>query len=488
MPSAATTIHPRTPVLVGAGQIQAGGDAPDPVVLLAEACRRAAAPRLLERADSIRVIRIVSRGYPDPARLLGEELRAVPEETVYTYHGGHNPQLQVAHAAWDIFRGAAEFVILGGAESWRTRRALKRRGAVANWLTQDRASRPTRVIGDPLPAADPAEAEIGFGDPVQAYPLFEVAWRAARRLSPDEHIRRISELWSRFSAVAAANPHARVRAFHDAHEIRTVSESNRMVGYPYPKLLVANDDVDQAAALVLCSVERARSLGIPADQWVFIHGAGQAADTPAVSNRWDLARSPAIAAAGAAALRQAQIGVNDVAYLDVYSCFPCAVEIAAAELGLGLDRQLTVTGGLTFAGGPWNNYSTHAIAALHERLIADPGSYGLCTANGGLLTRQAVGVYSTAPPGSVPVAPSVWQGTRARTAVPDYEGPAALETYTVMHDREGAPTVAYLACLTPDGSRALVASRRPEIHSALLAGAPHDARLTLGGPSGVSLD
>jgi len=183
-----------------------------------------------------------------------------------------------------------------------------------------------------------------------------------------------------------------------------------------------------------------------------------------VSERDTLWSSPAIRLNGAAALRLAGIGAGDVAHVDLYSCFPSAVEIAAAELGLGLDepdRPLTVTGGLTFAGGPGNNYVTHSIASMVDVLRGDPGSFGLVTANGWYITKHATGVYSTKPPAdgfrSENVQPAVDRLPR-REWVTQHDGPAEIEAYTVMHERDGSPGVALVGCLLDDRRRAWASS------------------------------
>ena len=174
----------------------------------------------------------------------------------------------------------------------------------------------------------------------------------------------------------------------------------------------SNNSVEQGAVLLLCSVEAAERLGVPRDRWVFPHAGTDAHDTAAVSTRGDLHSSPAIRAAGRQALALAGIGIDDIAHVDLYSCFPSAVQVAANELGLAIDdaaRPLTVTGGLSFAGGPWNNYVTHSIATMVDRLRANPGDYGMCTANGGFITKHAIGIYSSEPaPDGLPV------GRRAR--------------------------------------------------------------------------
>src|SRR5690606_14433305 len=215
------------------------------------------------------------------------------------------------------------------------------------------------------------------------------------------HRRRIGELWARFSAVAADNPHAWNRKALSAEQIWRPGPDNRMISWPYPKLMNSNNMVDQGAALILTSVQRARELRIPSERWVFPYAGTDAHDTYAIGERYRLDRSPAIRIAGRRVLELAGLGIDDFRFVDVYSCFPSAVQVAAIELGLPLDdlaRPLTVTGGLTFAGGPWNNSVTHAIATMAERLIAAPGSRGLVTANGGYLTKHAFGVYGTEPP------------------------------------------------------------------------------------------
>jgi acetyl-CoA C-acetyltransferase len=206
---------------------------------------------------------------------------------------------------------------------------------------------------------------------------------------------------------------------------------------------------------------------VPEEKWVFPWSGADAHDHWFVSERENLHSSPAIRLAGAAALSTAGIDIDDVAHVDVYSCFPSAVQIGAAELGLGLDepdRPLTVTGGLSFAGGPGNNYVTHSIAAMVDTLRADPGSFGLCTALGWYITKHAVGVYSTEPP------PNGFGYDRPqaevdalprREAAAEYEGPVTVESYTVMHERDGEPAMAIVACLLPDGRRTWANTNEP---------------------------
>jgi acetyl-CoA C-acetyltransferase len=307
--------------------------------------------------------------------------------------------------------------------------------------------------------------------PIEIYPLFENALRASEGWSVDEHRDRLAELWSWFSAVAATNPDAWIQQAYTPAELRDPTPSNRMVGFPYTKLMNANNAVEQAACFVVCSVELARSLGIATDRWVFPWAGTDAHEHWFVSNRWDLSEAPAIRLAGRAALDLAGVGVDDLAHLDVYSCFPSAVQIAAREIGLGTDRPLTVTGGLSFAGGPWNNYVSHSIAAMVDRLRSDAGSMGLVTANGGFLTKHAFGVYSTSPPTS-PFRHADLQEEvdrlPSRELAEVVDGPVTVESATVMHDRQSAPEKAIVSCLLADGRRAWGTSTNADVMAAVV--------------------
>jgi acetyl-CoA C-acetyltransferase len=462
---APTTLDPRLPVLVGVGQfanrVDRGEPALEPVDLMAEALRRAerdaGVTGLLAGADSIRVSCLLSWRYADPAALVGQRLGAQPRQTVLTVMGGNFVQTLLNDAASAIQRGELDVVLLTGAEAWRTRTDARRRGAQLEWTKQPDGTEPTVVLGDGESLSSPAELARGIALPVQVYPMFDVALRAKLGLGVDEHRRRIGELWSRFSAVAATNPHAWIQREYTAEEIITPTADNRMIGFPYTKLLNSNNMVEQGAGLILCSVQRARDLGIPTDRWVFPLAGADAHDHWFTTNRADLCSSPAVRFAGRDLFAATGLGIDDVGHVDLYSCFPSAVEIAADELGLGLDRQLTVTGGMSFAGGPWNNYPMHGIATMAGILRDDERSIGLCTANGGFTTKHALGLYGTEPPAG---GTFQWghpqdavDALPRREAADAFEGDATIETYTVMHDRDGDPEQGLAACLTAKGER-----------------------------------
>jgi acetyl-CoA C-acetyltransferase len=460
----AERLDPRTPVLIGAGQlsqrVDRGADVLEPVDLMAEALRRAEADSgvggVLARADSVRVLLQLSWRYGDPGALVGERVGATPRQTVQTVMGGNYVQSVVNLTAADIQAGRADVVLITGGEAWRSRTAARSSSTDLGWTHQPEGTAPTLTLGDDTPLSSPGEVARGVFLPVQAYPMFEVALRAKAGRTPDEQRARAAGLWSRFSEVAAKNPNAWIQRVYTPDEIATPTAENRMIGYPYTKLMNSNNNVEQGAGLIMCSVATAESLGVARERWVFPVAGTDAHDHWFLSNRADLCSSPAIRFAGRRALELAGTGVDDLAHVDLYSCFPSAVQIAAAELGLDIERPLTVTGGMSFAGGPWNNYPMHGIATMAGLLREDPGAFGLCTANGGYTTKHALGIYSTTPPAAgfrhEDVQAQV-DATSSRPSAGDHAGAVTVESYTVMHNRDGQPETGLMALLTPEGGR-----------------------------------
>lgn len=487
-------LDPRTPVLVGVGQIvHRTGDPglPGPVELATEALRRAGADSgagdtLLRSADLLASVAPVSRPYSNLAALVATELGASPKRTLQSApFGGDGPQRLLNTLAQAIADGKSDIALITGAEAVASWNVATRGGSALDWPEQDDGVRPDEVIGaDDAPNTE-METAAGLWGPIYMYALMETAMRGRLGLDVAGHRQRIGELWSRFSAVAARNPYAWLPAERGAAELLTPTPDNRMVSSPYPKLLVANLTVDQGAGLILCSAAAADAAGVPREKWVFPHGGATATDTWFVSERADMAASPAIAAAGRAALTEAGIGIDEVAHIDLYSCFPVAVQVGAAALGLPIDdpaRPLTVTGGLTFAGGPGNNYSTHSIAAMAERLRTDPGRYGLTTALGWYITKHGVGVYSTRPPTRLFRAVEAEVPPARRDTAPGYTGPATVEAYTVPYrkGRDGDEAEAVvISALNPAGARILVRATDTETIAAFVEGDPLGAAIEI---------
>jgi acetyl-CoA C-acetyltransferase len=459
------SIDPRTPVVVGVGQyLHREGDPLEPADLMVEAVRRAEADTgiagVAAQADVVAAVPTFSWRYRDPGRLVADRIGATGSRTWYVTVGGNSPQRLLNKLAVEIHEGGADLAVLCGGEAVRSKQAAKRRGEQVDWTIQGDEDEPDWHDDAPFLMAHPVEVERGILMPTQCYPLFENAlWHDSGR-SLEEHLRVIGEMWAGFSRVAAANPYAWRREAYTAEEITTPTAENRMVSFPYTKRMVSNPDVDMSSGLIVCSAARAAELGIPTDRWVFLHAGTDGTDRK-MSERVDFVSSASIGVAGRRVLELASTEVDEVAHLDLYSCFPSAVELALRELDIPVDRQLTVYGGLSFAGGPWNNPVGHALASMVDVLREDAGSLGLVTANGGIVDKHAFGVFSTAPPegGFRYECPQELIDARGGREVDgDHRGAAELETWTVIHQRDGSMERAICACLTPAGARTWASS------------------------------
>jgi acetyl-CoA C-acetyltransferase len=262
-----------------------------------------------------------------------------------------------------------------------------------------------------------------------------------------------------------------------------------MISYPYTRLMNANARVDMAAGLVLCSLEVARAAGVPEEKLVYLHAATEANDSNFLSTRAELHRSPALRLAGARALELAGRAATEIDHFDLYSCFPSSVQVAAAELGIPEGRPLTVTGGLTFGGGPLNSYGLHAVARMAEVVREQRGSIGLVHGNGGWLAKHSLGLYSAEPPEAgfryENLQPQV-DTFPLREALVDFAGPVTVEAYTVAHQK-GAPRIAHAACLTAGGRRTWGMLSDPAVLDAMMREEFCGRRGRLDGLGGLAL-
>ncbi len=468
----------RIPVLVGAGQItQREADpakALAPIDLIAAAGRKAAedagpGQALLAALDTIVLLRSFSDtswrfkspfgGPSNPPKSLARRLGAEgAKRQIYTHAGGNMPQWSINRLSEMVTRGEVRAAMVIGGEALATQKAAERAGLKLDW-NEDAGGKPEEWGVSKRGWSD-AEERHRMAGAIFAYPLFENAIRGSRGRTIEAHAMAMGRLFEGFAAVAAANPLADRRNGFTAAEIATVSPANPYIGFPYTKLMNANAFIDQSAAVILTSVAEARRLGVPEDRWVYLHGTADAYDHWHISDRINFHSSPAMRIVGRETLEMAGIGLDDLDFLDLYSCFPSAVQIACQEMGIAEDdpRGLTITGGLPYFGGPGNNYVTHSIAEMIAKVRAKPGSKGLVTANGNYVTKQSAGVYSTEPTGK-PFAPkdaAIYQAEidaakgPATTETP--AGRATVETYTVMHDRKG-PSYAILFARLADGRR-----------------------------------
>jgi acetyl-CoA C-acetyltransferase len=461
----------RTPVLVGCAQLTQRIDDPtqakEPLALMVEAAEAAAvdagAPSLLGALDAIRVTQGLWK-YENPAAWLGEHFCASGVNTGLGPISGSTVQLMLHRAANDIAAGTRDVVLLVGGEAERSRRRAKAQEVELAW---------TEVAGGE-PDESFAENAPGFGwwetehraRPVQAFSMFENAIRHQRGEALDAHRARIAELWAGFAQVAANNPKAWIQDGFDAARIATPSDTNAMVAYPYTKYLVANMVVDQSAALVLCSLEAARRHGVREERLVYLNAGTDIAKTCSVPERLAYHDQPGIGLAGRRALELAGCSPEDIGHVDLYSCFPSAVQIAAAEIGFDLARELTVTGGLTFAGGPFNSYVMHSLATMMDRLRADRGSLGFVSAVGGYMAKHAFSVLGTSPGERGYRHECLDEASMAlptRECVREYKGPAVVETFSVSPANSLREGSLLAACRTPGAARFWATSTDAEL-------------------------
>ncbi len=452
------SIDPRTPCVIGVAQhtVHPGtGPSPEPLELWDDVCRRAAQDAqaksdVLAAADSLQIVYCMAWSYDAPVDRLADSLGISPRHRFYSGIGGTTPQVLVDDAAAAIIRGEMDLAVITGAEALETKRQAKKAGERLPWSFK--AENPP-----PFPFEAPFHPTETAHNVFQAwltFPVFDIARRARLGLVPDEYRQQVAELLAPMSKVAAKNPYAWFPRERTVDELRDATPENRMVGYPYTKYEISVMDVDMAATVIVASHAKADELGVPMDRRVYLNGWSYATDPVYLAEHPDLSSSPAMKFASDEAFRCAGIGIDDVAHIDLYSCFASSVNLACDALGIATDdpRGLTVTGGLPFSGGAGSNYMLHSIAAMVDVLRADPGSHGLVSGVGMHMTKHCYGVYSTTPNETVmPTTP----GAPVQIGITDsYSGSATIASYTVAHGRDGAPEWGLVIVDLADGTRA----------------------------------
>jgi len=414
-------------------------------------------------------------------RAIAKRVDANPARAILTTTGGQTNQQLVGEFASAIAAGTSQCAVIVGSEAISTVLALSAKGEAPDWSEDIPGDFEDQGFGvEEL--LEPALMAHGATGAIPLYALAENARRHRLGMGLDAYRRGIGKLFAPFTRVAAANPHSAAPVERSAEELATVTARNRIVAEPYPRMTVARDQVNQAAAIIVASAGLARALGVPQDKWVHIHAVTAATELK-LSQRPDLAASPASIASVEAALARAGKGMADMAYLDFYSCFAIPVFNQCDHFGLADDdpRGLTLTGGLPFFGGAGNNYSAHAIAEAVARVRADRGSFALVGANGGWMSKYATGIYSTTP--------ADWSANdrfamlpKATDQVPLAKGPvrhAVVETYTINRSPKGDEAI---VIGRSDAGERVVGNADltdPATSAAFESGAPFGARLTL---------
>jgi len=452
-----------TPVFIGVGEITDRPTDPaaglEPLALMEHALRRAAddaGAALLPELDALFIVNQITWPYADMPAQLAARIGAAPAHAVYGPIGGESPVRFLHQAAARIARGESQVAAVCGAEAQNTLDRARRASLRLPWTPKPETyENPLRGAGFVHAAA----LNLGAFMPVTIYPFYENATAAHWGQTPAQAQAESGALWSAFSAVAAENPNAWLPRVHAAADIVTPSPANRLIAWPYTKLMVANPSVNQGGAVIVTSLAVARAAGVPAEKCIFAHGGASAAEPRDYLQRDVYHASTAQDAVLHAVMHmRAEAGFDAV---ELYSCFPCVPKMARRTLGLAESVVPTVAGGLTFFGAPLNTYMTHAACAMVRRLRAGGGT-GLLYGQGEFVTKHHALVVSAEPPQNEQILadPSVQgEADRARGPVPPFSttetGPARLESFTVIYDRDGVPTHGVVIARTDAGPRVL---------------------------------
>ncbi|MBV9562939.1 MAG: acetyl-CoA acetyltransferase [Bradyrhizobium sp.] len=454
----------RVHVIVGIGEIV---DRPkeisqglEPITLLEAALKRAeadAGARLLHQIQSLDVVNFLSWRYRDPEQQLARRIGAAPAHLYYGPVGGESPIRYLHEAAQRIARGECEVAAVCGAEAQSTATKAERSGIKLPWtpFAHD-VEEPKRGAAFQKPLA----VKLGVFRPVTVYPFYEAATSAHWGQTPREALAESGELWSRYSEAASHHPNAWLKRHVGPDEITTPSPENRLIAWPYTKLMVANPSVNMGAALLITSLAKARAAGIAEDRLVYPLGGASAEDPRDYLVRDQFVESHPQNAVLRATMDLAGGDGRKFDAIELYSCFPCVPKMARRTLGLGSDVQPTVTGGLTFFGAPLNTYMTHAACAM-VRKLRDGAKLGLLYGQGGFVTKHHGLVLSRGKPREAVAQDASVQAEadRAKGPVPEFvteaEGKGKVESFTVLYRPNGEVEHGVVMLRTAAGARTL---------------------------------
>ncbi len=455
----------RIPVIIGGGQVNDRLAEPDEGLdslgLMVEALRAAEADAgvgpLLADLDSIGIVDQISfRHLGKLCEPLAAAIGAVP---AINYQSdaphGDTPIRLLNEAANRIGAGEIQLAAVVGAEALRTAAGRAAKAATG----EDRSYSEIRKVAT---RQEPNYAQVhGLIAPVDVYPLYENAGRAAYGQTLAEAQAESAAIWAQMSEVAATNSGAWIRKSVSPEAMLSSGEGNRPIAFPYNKLMVANASVNQGAGFIIASLAEARRRGVPEDRIIYVGMGAAAKEAGSILKRDRYNRSVSMDTAIRRTLELNQMTAADFDFVELYSCFPCVPKMARRTLGWPLERPATVFGGLTFGGGPIANYMSHAVVSMVDCLRVE-GRTGFLFANGGFATDNHCIVLSNQPIAAASFPQDFdfqAEADAAREAIPpldeNYVGPARIETYTVFYGRDGAPRAGVIVARTPDDARTL---------------------------------
>src|SRR5205809_3464614 len=454
----------RIPVIVGVGEIV---DRPkeiskglEPLAFLEQALKRAEADsgsKLLGEIQSLDIVNFLSWRYRDPEIQLSDRLGIKPKHAYYGPVGGESPIRYIHEAAQRIARGECSVAAVCGAEAQSTATKAERGGITLPWTPF------AHDVEEPKRGAvfqKPMAVKLGVFRPITVYPLYESATSAHWGQTPREALAESGALWSTYAGVASENPNSWLKKRFTPEEITTPTTENRLIAWPYTKLMVANPTVNMGGAILMTSLAKARAAGVPEDRLIYPIGGASAEEPRDYLVRDQFYESHPQNAVLKAVMDLVEGDGKKFDAIELYSCFPCVPKMARRTLGLGPDVQPTVTGGLTFFGAPLNTYMTHAAVAM-VRKLRQGGKLGLLYGQGGFVTKHHALVLSReAPKEALEQETSVQaEADRNRRKVPDFvteaSGKGRVEAFTVIYKGKGEVEHGVVMMRTEGDQRAL---------------------------------
>ena len=460
------------PVIIGAAQLTQPKDTNsplDPLKLIAKVSKLAmkdtGIKNVNEYVESVYIVHFRTWSYEDAPGELSEMLGIKPSNKLLSSAGGNTSQRLINQAAMYITEGNSKMILIAGGEAWYSTSRARKNEIILKWPRRQESKYEEGGFWKEL---NEFENNYRLFIPSISYAIFETALRAASGRSLEEHQQHIGRLFEQFSNIAANNPYSWLREPLSAQEMITPTSKNRNINHPYTKLMCSNPFTDQAGAILLTNQDYAKELNIKPEKWVYPMGGADLQNVFNITQRPNLTNSPAVKHASRLTLSQAGLQIEDIDLFDLYSCFPSMVQIILNELEINEQdpRPLTITGGLPFFGGPWNNYSLHPVITAVDLIRKDPSLKIMVIANGGYNTKQSVGVYGKEPPKKAWATREIleFQEEILKEELPKpvekANGILTIEAYTIIYGRNGEPNSGIVIGHLENGARTLALIRK----------------------------
>lgn len=460
-----------TPVIVGIGQLldrpAEHEDGVEPSKLIIKALELAdedSCHHFLTKADSIDIENITSWSYVNICNIITEKLNLSPDRCEYQAVSGDLPIKNLCEAANRIASGESNVaVICGGESSWSVRRARKQNRELSSWMGKNKSSKSW------IPKVDDIVMKYHLQLPVRAYALYENATRSKWKQSFAHAQMESGEIQSRASVIASANDFSWTKTQRSIEDIITPSPKNKLTAWPYTKLMLANNNLNNGTAIILSNLRLAKEYGIDPNKLIYIHAGGYATEPASILGRDSYYHSAAMEAVFDRLFSANKLAMKDIDYTEIYSCFPCVSKIAKRVIQPQPNQDLTVVGGMTFCRGQLSNFMSQAIVEMVQRLRKS-GKYGMLYGNGHYLTHASGVVISSIPPATdlLPINLDLQDSANSRMGkIPDllvqYEGPGSIETYTVVFDKDSRPLFGIIVALTPEKKRFIALTKSTDV-------------------------